>query len=249
MINQILILILGCYKTYSEKFILRIDLHLVKNIQNMKKYGFLVLVIISLLFSNKNFAQEQTLAKDTLWYLNGDKELISNYEFIEEGRILNYVNHKGKHKDVETFFLFSLNKADGSVKIIYKPSMEEEGDTLTVDEMRSFVLGGFFGTTKYKARGALVEGFVVGAASPFLVASLGANPFFSIIIPAINSTVVGVTKPSEKKIQKQYPELSKDTLFVEGYKEAAKRKRTKNSIIGGLIGMAAGIVTVFIIGG
>ncbi len=215
----------------------------------MKKYGFLVLVIISLLFSNVNIAQEQSLAKDTLWYLNGDKEIISDYEFVEEGKILNYKNKKGKHRDIETFFLFSINKADGTKNILYKPTMEEEGDTLTVDEMHSFVIGGFLANVNYKARGALAEGFVVGAVSPFLVASLNLNPFYSIIIPAINSTVVGVTMPSETKIIELYPNLSKDLMFLEGYKEAAKRKRTKNSIVGGLVGLVAGITTVFIIMG
>ncbi len=213
----------------------------------MKKYGFLVLVIMNLLFLNVNLAQDQTIAKDTLWYLNGDYELISDYEFVEEGKFLNYKNEKGKHRDIETFFLFSINKADGTKNILYKPTMEEEGDTLTFAEMEAFVQGGALANKNYKARGALVEGFVVGAGSPFLVASLGTNPFFSIIIPALNSTVVGVLNPSEKKIRNNYPELSKDIMFVEGYKQSAKRKRTKKSIIGGLAGIAVGITTVFII--
>ena len=125
--------------------------------------------------------------------------------------------------------------------------MGEEGDTLTIDEMHAFVIGGFFGNTKYKAPLATIEGVVVGLGSPFLVAATGFNPFSSIIIPATNSALIGITRPSEKKIKKKYPELSQNPLFVEGYKEAAKRKRTKNSIVGGLVGLAAGIAAVFII--
>jgi hypothetical protein len=192
-------------------------------------------------------AQNTTFSMDTLWYLNGDSELISDYQFIEEGLILNYKNKKGKHRDVETFYLFSINKSDGSREILYKPNMGEEGDTLTLSEMESFVIGGFYGSTKYKAPWATAEGFVVGAASPFVVALAGLNPFFSIIIPAANTTVVGITKPCEKKIKTKYPELSKDQLFIEGYKEAAKRKRTKNSIKGGVVGLVVGIASVFII--
>ncbi len=214
----------------------------------MKKVEILALLIFSLSFLNLAQAQDQTTAKDTLWYLNGDYELISDYAFVEDGRVLNYVNRKGKHKDIETFFLFIINKTDGTKKVLYKPTMEEEGDTLTVEEMRAFVIGGFFGNTKYKAPLATVEGFIVGAASPFLVASVGLNPFYSIIIPAANSTLIGITSPSDKKIREKYPELSKNEMFVEGYKQSAKRKRTKNSIVGGLIGMAAGIAAVFIIG-
>ncbi len=215
----------------------------------MRSLAFIIIVISSLGFSNSIFAQNQSLAKDTLWYLNGDKELISDYEFVEEGQIFNYVNHKGKHRDVESFYLFSINKADGTKDIIYKPTMEEEGDTLTIDEMHSFVIGGFLANKNYKAKGALAEGFVVGVASPFLVASMHLNPFYSIIIPALNSTAVGITRPSDKKIIEAYPNLSKDRMFLEGYKESAKRKRTKNSIVGGLVGLAAGITSVFIIMG
>ena len=213
----------------------------------MKRIKILAFVIFSLLFLNLAQAQDQTTAQDTLWYLNGDYELISDYEFIEEGHILNYKNKKGKHRDVETFFLFSINKVDGTKNILYKPSMEEEGDTLTIAEMKSFVTGGATANAKYKGYGALAEGFVIGVASPFLVASLGTNPFYSILIPSINSTVVGLTSPSSKKITKHYPELSKDVMFVEGYKQSAKRKRTKKSIIGGLIGLASGIAAVLII--
>ena len=217
----------------------------------MKKIHLTVLLILGLALINLLQAQktneEQVAAKDTLWYLNGDYELISDYEFIEEGRFLNYKNEKGKHRDTETFFLFSLNKSDGTKNILYKPTMEEEGDTLTVAEMEAFVRGGALANKNYKARGALAEGFAVGVASPFLVASLGANPFFSIIIPAVNVSVVGVLNPSDKKIRENHPELSKDAMFVEGYKQSAKRKRTKKSIVGGLAGIFVGITTVFII--
>jgi len=213
----------------------------------MIKIKYTIVLLVSIFFVNTLFAQDKELKQDTLWYLNGDKELISNYKFIEEGKVLNYVNHKGKFKDIESFFLFSINKSDGTKNIIYKPDMGEEGDTLTIDEMQAFVIGGFFGNTKYKARLALAEGFVVGVGSPFLVATLGLNPFYSIIIPAANSALIGVTKPSDKKIRESYPELSKNEMFVEGYKEAAIRKRTKNSIVGGLIGLVAGIATIFIL--
>jgi len=195
-------------------------------------------------------AQDNRLVQDTLWYLNGGTELISNYQFIEEGNILNYTNFKGKFKDIETFYLYSINKADGTKNILYKPAIgddENNVDTLTVEEMHTFVIGGFLAKKHYNAPLALAEGFIVGLASPLFIASVSINPFFAIIIPAVNSAVIGVTRPCDKNIKTKYPELSKSDLFIEGYKEAAKSKRTKNSIIGGLIGLAVGFTTVILL--
>jgi len=212
----------------------------------MKNFKTIIILILNILSVQLN-AQDKIQERDTMWYLNGDYELISNYEFIDSGRILLYENKKGKYKDVETFFLFSINKADGTQNIIYKPLGEEEGDTLTVEEMRAFVRGGHCGYKEYKAPISTIEGLIVGFSSPFFVASFGLNPFYSILIPAMNSTLVGATSPSTRRITKKYPELSKNPMFIEGYKEAAKRKRTKNSIVGGLVGIVTGVATVLII--
>lgn len=213
----------------------------------MKNIKIITTLFIVFLSAHLLKAQDESTKLDTLWYLNGDYELISNYTFVEEGYTLNYSNQKGKLKDVEAFSLYSINKADGTKIQVYQPTMEEEGDTLTVEEMQSFVIGGYFGSSKYKAPWATAEGFIVGAASPFAVAAAGLNPLLSIVIPAGNSSIVGLTNPSMKKIQKNYPQWSKDPVFVEGFKEAAKRKRIKNSIKGGILGMVLGIATVFII--
>ena len=216
----------------------------------MNKIQSIVILILLVGFTFQVTAQETSTKQDTLWYLNGDTELISDYQFIEEGTVLNYTNYKGKFKDIETFYLFSINKADGTKEMLYKPVIGDEenvADTLTVDEMGAFVIGGFLAKKNYKARGALIEGFVVGVGSPFLVASLSMNPFYTLIIPTVNSAIIGITRPCDKKIREKYPKLSKNELFVEGYKEAAKTKRTKNSIVGGLVGVVVGFATVFLI--
>ena len=216
----------------------------------MKNIPLIAILTFLSIISYQAKAQETVATQDTLWYLNGDTELISDYQFIDNGNVLNYTNHKGKLKDIETFFIFSINKADGSQNILYKPAIgddEFQADTLTIDEMHAFVIGGFLAKKDYKARGALIEGFIVGAAAPWLIASLSANPFYSIIIPAANSAVFGAIRPCDKKIKRKYPKLSENKLFLEGYKEAAKTKRVKNSIIGGLVGIVVGFTSVFLL--
>lgn len=217
---------------------------------NKLKRIFILILSLCFLVSSNVFAQNQSStvqANDTLWYLNGDFEEISDYEFVEEGRILNYKNRKGKHRDVETFFLFSINKADGTTEMLYAPNMEEEVDTLTVEEMNSFRIGGFLANKNYKAKGALVGGIALGFASTVSAGGLKLNAMLIVLPPVVKSVIIGVTNPSEKKLFEAYPHKSKDIMFVEGYKQSAKRKRTKKSIVGGLIGIAAGIVPAILL--
>ena len=216
----------------------------------MKTKKLIILILISFLFVNisdaQNNKEQENTPKDTLFYLNGEKEIVSNYKFSEDGIILTYLNKKGKEKEVDIDYLFAIVNADGTKKIVYKPSDNDE-DTLTVEEMGFFVRGGQEAREKYKARLAFVEGFVVGVASPFGVLATIGNPFYTPILPAVNSTVIGLTIPSSKKIQKRYPELSKNKLFVEGYKEAGRQKRVKHSIFGGIGGILTGILIIAIL--
>ena len=75
----------------------------------MKSFKIIIILILNVLSVQLN-AQDKIQAKDTMWYLNGDYELISNYEFIDSGRILLYENKKGKYKDVETFFFIEYKQ-------------------------------------------------------------------------------------------------------------------------------------------
>lgn len=214
----------------------------------MNPKNLIYILIVSLFIGQSVQAQNSSSAKDTLWYLNGDFELISDYTVEEDGTVLNYLNRKGKQRTYETFYIFGISKTDGTQEIFYKPMNEDESDTLTVDEMQSFVIGGFYGSTKYKAPLATLEGFAMGVASPFIATEVaGASfltPYLSIIIPALNTTLIGVTRPSERRIIRKYPELEKNKLFIEGFKESARRKRTKNSLLGGVVGLATGIFLI-----
>lgn len=214
----------------------------------MNAKNIIGVLIATLFLSSMVLAQNTETAKDTLWYLNGDFELISDYTVLDDGALLSYLNRKGKRKSYETFYIFGISRTDGSKEIFYKPMYEDESDTLTVDEMQSFVIGGFYGSTKYKAPLATVEGFAVGLASPFIAPEIAGagflTPYLSIIIPALNTTLVGATRPSERRIIKKYPELAQSQLFIEGFKESAKRKRTKNSLFGGAVGLVTGIILI-----
>ncbi len=208
---------------------------------------YTIVIFLALLgFQLMGQEYSESAPKDTLWYLNGDKELVSGCRFSTDSTLIGYYNKKGKPKDIEVFYVFSINKADGTEQIIYKPQVDEGGVGISVEDMRAFVKGGYLGKKNYGGNFALVEGMLVGAASPWLIASVGLNPLYSVVLPAANSFLVGVTKPSKGRIMKKYPKESQSKYFVDGFREAAKRKRTKKSILGGVIGLAAGIASVFI---
>ncbi len=190
---------------------------------------------------------QESLAKDTLWYLNGDYELISKYRFSEDSTLLGYINKKGKQKEVERFFVFSIHESNGNEIVVYNPNAEGMNPDVSVENMRAFVEGGHIARKNYNGNFALIEGVLVGMASPWAVASVHLNPFYSVLIPAANTFVVGLTKPSQKKIIEKYPKKSQNQFFVDGFTESAKRKRIKKSIIGGVVGIAAGIASVFIL--
>ncbi len=207
-----------------------------------------VVVILVALFSFQGMSQEYSASapKDTLWYLNGDKELVSGCRFSTDSTMIGYYNKKGKPKTIEVFYIFSINKADGTEQIVYKPQPYENETGISIENMRAFVKGGYLAKENYGGNFALIEGLLVGIASPFVIASAKVNPFYSVLIPAANSFIVGLTKPSRSNIIKKYPKESKNQFFVDGFTQSAKRKRTKKSIIGGVIGLATGIASIFI---
>jgi len=216
----------------------------------MKNNNKIILLIISCLFigiTPINAQKKQNdVPKDTLLYLNGEKEIVSNYQFSDDGLNLTYLNKKGKKREVAIDYLFAIINADGNRQIVYDPSNNEE-DTLSIEDMSFFVQGGVKARKYHKARIACAEGFVIGVASPFVVLSTIGNPFYTPILPTINSVIIGLTTPSEKKIKKQYPQLAKNKLFIEGYKEAGRQKRVKHSIFGGIGGMLTGILIIAIL--
>lgn len=231
LINQILVLFLACFKT---------------NFSNMWTNRFLA-IWASIFFMGLSI-ESGAQAKDTLWYLNGDFELISEYKFLENNEIINYKNAKGKFRDVESDFIYAIHMSNGEKVAVYQPSLNEQStDTLSVEEMKSFVSGGHYANMEYRAIGAFLEGYIVGVAAPMAVATIGLNPFYALIVPAANSAVIGITRPSERKIIERHPDESKQALFIEGYREAAKRKRIKSSINGGLLGVVASITVIFVV--
>lgn len=205
----------------------------------MKKIIVLCFVITeSLLFAQK---------ADTIWFLNGERLITSKYSVNVEDGILTYLTKKNKTRLVGLEFVFSIVDSNNVEKVYFEPTTIEKR-YYSVEDMRNFINGEFMANEKYRSPLPFISGFVTGAGSVYAVPSLlGLNVFFSPLVPAANSAVVGTFNYKEDKVKKKYPEHADNPYFIAGYREVVTQKRITNSIKGGLIGLGVGVVSVLII--
>lgn len=189
-------------------------------------------------------------AQETIWLLNGEKITASKYSIDSENRMFYYQNLKGKTKDIELDFIFSTVDSLGNEVVIYTPdTVDEEGSFLYSEkEMRQYIEGAIEARKNYKGLIAFGTGFLTGVAAPFIPAPPFVNALFLVpVYPAVNTTIIGATNPSEEKFFEKYPNQQENIPFKEGYLDIAREKRVRKSIYGGLSGILIGITTAIII--
>ncbi len=187
------------------------------------------------------------IAQDTIWFMSGERLITSNYTLKVEDGMLTYFNKRNKEKKVGLEYVFSIHEKNGNERVFYEAT-SIDNTPFSVEQMRSFMKGEFEASQNYRSNGSFIVGFVAGAGGFYLFPLvLNAPVFYSPVIPAANSAVTGMINPSEKKIIKKYPQYAEDEYFKAGYTEIGKQKRISHSIVGGIIGIAAGIVSALII--
>ncbi len=193
-----------------------------------------ILLIGTALFLITNIinAQQSILTK------SGKKIEISDIK-IDSSEFIYYKKTNGKVKWIEAQDIFSWTRKDSVEVIFYKPDCEDV--CFKISQMRDYLHGLADAKKEYKAPGALIIGFTVGAVSGFLTPA-----YLSPVAPAANSIIFGATKPKEKdlKIKTDYIDNSH---YLEGYKRGIRKKRTINSIVGGGVGVIVGILTAVLV--
>lgn len=202
-----------------------------------------VLSIIAIFLFAGLFAQEK---EATAWLINGKKLTISNYKFIENGNYLAYEKKPGKIKEIERIDLFSITDASGKEEVFFHPDTLDD-KYFTVENMRSFVKGGYDGTQETKAPLSFITGLILGFAggSGYVINS---NPFYGLIIPAAGVTIIGFTRPSVNSTQKKHSDLANDDFYLLGYQESANQKRVGQAIKGALPGIVIGVIVGIVTG-
>ena len=151
-----------------------------------------------------------------------------------------------KEKKVGLEYVFSVHEKNGYEKVFYEPT-SIENTPFSVEQMRSFIKGEFEASEHYKATGATIIGVTAGIGGIYLFPILNAPVFWSPVLPTGTSAIIGSTNICEKKIIKKFPQYTNDEYFISGYSEIVKQKRISHSIVGGVIGLAVGVVSALII--
>jgi hypothetical protein len=201
-------------------------------LRTMKKISFILLCFLI------SF-QSGLVAQNYIWLNNGKKMKIGEFK-IENTDIISYRNLKGKAKFIQTYDVFSVVDSSGIEKVIYTPDTSYQG-AFTVPEMRSFVQGEYDANQKFKSPWTTIGGVVVAGASSVVI-----NPVYVFLISTGYTSVIGLTKPSDKKL-KIPTEFINNEHYKLGYKKEVKHKRIKNAIIGSGIGLIVGIGTYVVI--
>lgn len=201
-------------------------------------------LVIIILFLILPFCQS-LFSQDTIVLLTGEKILLKQYTFSDTDYYLSYTNKRGKLKTIERDYIYSINDTLGNVKCLYREDTLASSDEvqLTCDQMFFYVKGQSAAYEHYKSPLVTVGGFLTGAAGAYFPISW-AKP----IIPTIYCASIGFTNPNKKRVIKKFPSYADNDYFVYGFQEAARAKRTKNAIGGGIVGLFAGVISIMIIG-
>jgi len=203
-------------------------------------------ICLLILLSFIIFFSENCSAQDTIWFLSGERLITSNYTIKTEDGMLNYFNKRNKEKHVGLEFVYSVNEKNGNKKVYYESSIMENMP-FSVDQMGSFIKGEYEAHDNYHATGATVIGILTGAGGVYLSSLVVGTPFYSPVVPAIGSVIVGSTNKNADKIAEKYPQYANNEYFIMGYQEIANQKRISNSIKGGILGLVLGVASAIII--
>ena len=198
----------------------------------MKNLFAALALVFTLLVSNNMVAQTTF---DTLLLVNGDI-IIASITDTTKGEV-SYKNPKAGRKDlsIENERIFSI-KNSKSETVYYKLD-SVEGNDLTVDEMRYYIKGEQDAQKGFKARGAFWCNVLIGAAS-------GATGHFLCPIPPFAFTALtGLPQVKIDHSTVSNLEYLKHDTYVMGYERIARGKRRTKSLLGGGIGLVAGLAT------
>ncbi|NOZ45863.1 MAG: hypothetical protein GXO79_03685 [Chlorobi bacterium] len=207
----------------------------------MKRTFFILINVILFGFINNFYAQS------TLWLMNGKKLTIDNFEIVEnEGEtLIKYYNTHGKYKKIEMIDVFSVTDTIGD-ETVFHSNDTINGIAMNKIQLRSFLQGEQEAILNYSDYFSFISSYPIGFVSVFY------PPFSKIFLfpvyPSAYVSVIGLSSPEYEQIVNEYPKQIDNPYFVMGYKEAVRKKRIKNSLLGAGAGLLSGIVVAILIG-
>ena len=195
----------------------------------IKLFSIVSLLILSL-FAKTGFSQT---GKDTILLLNGSI-VIANVIDTTNG-VTSIKNPKDSIKNIiiENDRIFSIsNKKGESILYVYDTVL---GNEFTVDEMRYFICGEQDADKGFKPKGAFWGNMLLGAAAGVT------GSFFCPLPPFAFTALSGLPKVKIRHNTVKNMEYLKHDTYLMGYERVGRKKRKISSLVGGGIGLAAGI--------
>ena len=200
----------------------------------IRTFSIFLLLIVSL--CKTGFSQT---GKDTILLLNGNV-IIANVIDTTNG-VTSIKNPKDSLKNIiiENDRIFSISNKNGeSIIYVYDTVL---GNEFTIDEMRYFICGEQDAEKGFKPRGAFWGNMVLGAAAGVT------GSFFCPLPPFAFVALSGIPKINIKHNTVSNMDYLKHDTYLMGYERVGRKKRKTSSLIGGGIGLGAGIIGAVIL--
>jgi hypothetical protein len=182
-----------------------------------------------------------SLQKQSDTILLTDGTIIIPYFIDTTGGIVKYSTQKrpGKIRKIDADELFSIRNKQSETILYIRDTL---GENYSEMDMRYLILGQ---QDARKATKTYVAPFVTN-----LLLSAGAGltkNFLSPLIPLAFTAILTIPKIKIRKENVSNPEYLNDEAYVTGYKQEAFKKKRVQTLLGGGIGLAAGLITSFIL--
>lgn len=185
--------------------------------------------------------------KDRILFMNGREEFTtildtnsSNIQFLRPEL------KKDREVSIDKYRIFSITYESGQEVIFYQRD-SANGDELSVEEMRYFVYGERDALKGFRSPGAFWGGLATGLAGGFAAPAIGLGILAPVVPGLYTAGNASRYITVRKKNVSNEAYLSNDN-FLAGYERTARSIRVQNSLIGGGIGIVAGIAGFFLFG-
>jgi hypothetical protein len=189
---------------------------------------------------SQNVSDSLALKKQNDTILLTDGNIIISSFIDTTGGIFKYSELKrpAKIRKLNTDEVFSIRNNTGET-ILYKPDSIDNNYSL--DEMRYFMAGHRDGRKTKMAYTPFIANMLLSAG-----VGLTRN-FFAPLAPVVFTAVLTLPKIKIRKENVSNPDYLNSEAYATGYKQEAYKKKRVQTILGGGIGLVAGMVTSFIL--
>jgi hypothetical protein len=196
--------------------------------------------------------------RDTLVLKNGKvmPVVFQTDSFNRESPYFYYRENREKTRRVSTYRVFNIREQNftpvtpyddtllvqETETVIYQQDTMIRRFVLTEDEMRNWVMGRRSARKNFHSPLS-----TLGAAATGFAGGVSLNYFFSYAPAVVFTAVNGAIKPKVKHTGPEDQPFVQNELFIDGYRMQAAKIKLKNSLIGGLPAVVAGVLVNYFI--